>query len=85
MVSKIIYSKHYLLRENTHFVIKDTSGETLHVRVDNEKEQEFYSKIRGIMNMPPIQSISKKRRTSLLSFGISYPRRQAFVKAMIRF
>ena len=85
LVSKGAFPEHLLLRENTHFVIKDTSGETLHVRVDNGKEQEFYCKIRGIMNMPPIQSISEKRRTSLLSFGISYPRRQAFVKAMIRF
>lgn len=84
-VSKGAYPEHRILRDHTHFVIKSTSGETLHVRVDNEKEQEFYCKIRDIINMLPIQSISEKRRTSRLSFGISYPRRQAFVKAVMRF
>ncbi len=85
LVSKGVFPERVLLRENTHFVMKDKSGETLHVRVDNGKEQEFYCKIRDRINMLPIQSLSEKRRISPLSFGISYPRRQAFVKAVLRF
>ena len=85
--SKWVLPEHLILRDRMHFKLKSKSGETLYVKIDEKKEQEFYYKISQIMKKPPVQSISQfqERRTPRLSFGISPIHRQVFAKATLQF